>query len=119
MPADPEDADAVAWCRETEISLCEKYLDVYKRQLFNSGKLLPTVRHSRVKMQRSIKPCLFRQTPSGRLKLDKPVTLIRYSDIDVCFPVDFGVVAINEVVQQPLLCLLYTSVLSRGCVPVR
>ena len=28
MPEDPEDAEAVAWCRETEISLCEKYLEM-------------------------------------------------------------------------------------------
>ena len=64
---------------------------------------MPPVRHCRVKMQRSVKPFFRRQPPSCRLNLDKPVTLVGDPDMDVCFPVYFGVVAINKVVQQPLL----------------
>lgn len=67
------------------------------------GRGLSPVWHGRMQMQRSIKP-LFRCEPASFcLNLDKPITLIGDPDMNVCFSVHLGVMAINEVVQQPLL----------------
>nr|DAJ63154.1 MAG TPA: hypothetical protein [Bacteriophage sp.] len=54
-------------------------------------------------MQRSVKPFFSRESPSCRLNLDKPVTLVGDPDMNVCFVIHLGVMAVDESIQQPLL----------------
>ena len=56
-----------------------------------------------MQMQRSVKPFLRCEPTSGSLDLDKPVAFIGDPDMDVCFPINLGVVIVDKSIQQPLL----------------
>nr|DAP09818.1 MAG TPA: hypothetical protein [Caudoviricetes sp.] len=69
---------------------------------FPRSILLSSVWHGGMEMQRSIKPFLRGQPAPFRLNLDKPVAFVGNPDVDICFAVYFGVMAVDESIQQPL-----------------
>lgn len=48
-----------------------------------------------MQMQRSIQPFFRRETTLGSLNLDEPVTLVGDPDVDFCFTVHLGIVAVD------------------------